>query len=238
MKTLLVIALGALVAAAAAYAFMDAAAAKKRDKKLAANEPNIDEFYKPKKFQISREELEKFVRQQTEQLRFSSVDPSLKMVKDGLVIGKAEGGRTGRTNRFQIEVSKYSLAHEGPALTKEGNRMLSREGEELSRIRVSFPPKTSVGGYTLCCLGYETVCPERCYKEALESGIFHLELNDLHPLSLDGSIGGKEIHVTIGRDKIPEFAKNLKICCAHAIQFLTVDYYQIREQIRREGERS
>lgn len=108
-------------------------------------------------------------------------------------------------------VIPYSNVIDSECMTdKEGKTKTNQFGQVLNSVTVSVPDGVEVDGYGLGGFTVKVVVVDKYLERAADEGSLQIMLNGKYDLKLFRVDGGKKTYVTIGRDKIGEFAKSLR----------------------------
>lgn len=92
---------------------------------------------------------------------------------------------------------------------KDGKTKTNKFGQVLNSVTFSVPHGVAVDGYGLGGFTAKVVVVDKYLDRAADEGSLQIMLNGRYDLKLSRDDGGKNTYVTIGRDKIGEFAKSL-----------------------------
>lgn len=93
---------------------------------------------------------------------------------------------------------------------KDGKTKTNQYGQVLNSVTFSVPKGVAVDGYGLGGFTAKVVVVDKYLDRAADEGSLQIMLNGRYDLKLSRDDGGKNTYVTIGRDKIGEFAKSLR----------------------------
>lgn len=93
---------------------------------------------------------------------------------------------------------------------KDGKTKTNQYGQVLNSVTFSVPHGVAVDGYSLGGFTAKVVVVDKYLDRAADEGSLQIMLNGRYDLKLSRDDGGKNTYVTIGRDKIGEFAKSLR----------------------------
>lgn len=93
---------------------------------------------------------------------------------------------------------------------KDGKTKTNQYGQVLNSVTFSVPKGVAVDGYGLGGFTAKVVVVDKYLDRAADEGSLQIMLNGRYDLKLSREDGGKNTYVTIGRDKIGEFAKALR----------------------------
>lgn len=93
---------------------------------------------------------------------------------------------------------------------KDGKTKTNQYGQVLNSVTFSVSDGVEVDGYGLGGFTAKVVVVDKYLDRAADEGSLQIMLNGRYDLKLSRDDGGKNTYVTIGRDKIGEFAKSLR----------------------------
>lgn len=93
---------------------------------------------------------------------------------------------------------------------KDGKTKTNQYGQVLNSVTFSVPHGVAVDGYGLGGFTAKVVVVDKYLDRAADEGSLQIMLNGRYDLKLSRDDSGKNTYVTIGRDKIGEFAKALR----------------------------
>ena len=96
-----------------------------------------------------------------------------------------------------------------PGQLSDGKTKTNQYGQVLNSVTFSVPHGVAVDGYDLGGFTAKVVVVDKYLDRAADEGFLQIMLNGRYDLKLSRDDGGKNTYVTIGRDKIGEFAKSL-----------------------------
>ncbi len=80
----------------------------------------------------------------------------------------------------------------------------------LNSVTIALPDGVKVGGYSLDGFTTKVVVVDKYLDRAADSGSLQIMLNSRYDIKLALDDGSEKTYVTIGRDKVGEFAKSLR----------------------------
>lgn len=112
---------------------------------------------------------------------------------------------------------------------KDGQAVKAKRGEILKKVVIRIPMKVELDGYTLGGLKMETVRPKSKLDLDEKTGELRVALRPDRNLKLWAMRNGERVDVTIGCDRLAEFADNLDeagrelIDCLHEFDEVSLD---------------
>ena len=96
---------------------------------------------------------------------------------------------------------------------KDGKVKTNRYGQVLNSVTISIPDGVKVGGYSLDGYTAKAVVVDKYLDAAASEGSLQILFNGGYDLKLSRGDGEGRTYVTIGRDRVGEFAKSLREKC-------------------------
>lgn len=93
---------------------------------------------------------------------------------------------------------------------KAGKVKTNQYGQVLNSVTISLPEGVKVDGYSLGGFTAKVVVVDKYLDAAAAKGSLQIMFNSRYDLKLSRDDGGDKTYVTIGRDKVGEFAKSLR----------------------------
>ena len=93
---------------------------------------------------------------------------------------------------------------------RDGKVKTNQYGQVLNSVTISLPEGVKVGGYSLGGFTTKVVVVDKHLDAAADKGSLQIMFNSRYDLKLSRDDGGDKTYVTIGRDKVGEFAKSLR----------------------------
>lgn len=93
---------------------------------------------------------------------------------------------------------------------KDGKVKTNQYGQVLNSVTIALPDGVKVGGYSLDGFTTKVVVVDKYLDRAADSGSLQIMLNSRYDIKLALDDGDEKTYVTIGRDKVGEFAKSLR----------------------------
>ena len=94
---------------------------------------------------------------------------------------------------------------------KAGKVKTNQYGQVLNSVTISLPEGVKVGGYSLDGFTTKVVVVDKYLDAAATKGSLQIMFNSRYDLKLARDDGDGKTYVTIGRDKVGEFAKSLRV---------------------------
>ena len=101
---------------------------------------------------------------------------------------------------------------------KDGKVKTNRYGQVLNSVTISIPDGVTVGGYSLDGYTAKAVVVDKYLDAAASKGSLQIMFNGRYDLKLSSGDGEGRTYVTIGRDRVGEFAKSLREKCDSIIE--------------------
>ena len=93
---------------------------------------------------------------------------------------------------------------------KGGKVKTNQYGQVLNSVTIALPDGVKVGGYSLNGFTTKVVMVDKYLDRAADDGSLQIMLNSRYDIKLALDDGNEKTYVTIGRDKVGEFAKSLR----------------------------
>lgn len=136
--------------------------------------------------------------------------PDEKRPLDGQFIGTKNLAKDVKFDNPKVVIPYGSILGSEPMSDKDGKVKTNQYGQILNSVTVSLPEGVKVGGYSLDGFTAKVVVVDKYLDGAADEGSLQIMFNSRYDLKLtrDGSDG--KTYITIGRDKVGEFAKSLR----------------------------
>lgn len=136
--------------------------------------------------------------------------PDEKRPLDGQFIGTKNLAKDVKFDNPKVVIPYGSILGSEPMSDKDGKVKTNQYGQILNSVTVSLPEGVKVGGYSLDGFTAKAVVVDKYLDGAADEGSLQIMFNSRYDLKLtrDGSDG--KTYITIGRDKVGEFAKSLR----------------------------
>lgn len=136
--------------------------------------------------------------------------PDEKRPLDGQFIGTKNLAKDVKFDNPKVVIPYGSILGSEPMSDKDGKVKTNQYGQILNSVTVSLPEGVKVGGYSLDGFTAKVVVVDKYLDDAADEGSLQIMFNSRYDLKLtrDGSDG--KTYITIGRDKVGEFAKSLR----------------------------
>ena len=136
--------------------------------------------------------------------------PDEKRPLDGQFIGTKNLAKDVKFDNPKVVIPYGSILESEPMSDKDGKVKTNQYGQILNSVTVSLPEGVKVGGYSLDGFTAKVVVVDKYLDGAADEGSLQIMFNSRYDLKLtrDGSDG--KTYITIGRDKVGEFAKSLR----------------------------
>lgn len=129
---------------------------------------------------------------------------------DGQFIGTKNLAKDIKFDNPKVVIPYGNILGSEPMSDKAGKVKTNQYGQVLNSITISLPEGVKVGGYSLGGFTTKVVVVDKYLDAAADKGSLQIMFNSRYDLKLSRDDGGDKTHVTIGRDKVGEFAKSLR----------------------------
>ncbi|RHL22612.1 hypothetical protein [Collinsella sp. AF38-3AC] len=133
-----------------------------------------------------------------------------KMPFDGQYLGTKNIDRDVTFDNPKVVIPYGNVIDSECMTDKDGKTKTNKFGQVLNSVTVSVPNGVKVDGYRLGGFTAKVVVVDKYLDQAADEGSLQIMLNGRYDLKLAREDGDRKIYVTIGRDKIGEFAKSLR----------------------------
>lgn len=128
---------------------------------------------------------------------------------DGQFIGTKNLAKDVKFDNPKVVIPYENILASEPMSDKHGKVKTNRYGQVLNSVTISLPDGVKVGGYSLEGFTTKVVVVDKYLDSAAEKGSLQIMFNSRYDLKLSRVDGDDKTYVTIGRDKVGEFAKSL-----------------------------
>lgn len=128
---------------------------------------------------------------------------------DGQFIGTKNLAKDVKFDNPKVVIPYENILASEPMSDKHGKVKTNRYGQVLNSVTISLPDGVKVGGYSLEGFMTKVVVVDKYLDSAAEKGSLQIMFNSRYDLKLSRVDGDDKTYVTIGRDKVGEFAKSL-----------------------------
>ena len=136
--------------------------------------------------------------------------PDEKRPLDGQFIGAKNLARDIKFDNPKVVIPYGNILGSEPMSDKEGKVKTNQYGQVLNSVTISLPEGVKVGGYSLGGFTTKVVVVDKYLDSAAGKGSLQIMFNSRYDLKLSRDDGDGKTYVTIGRDKVGEFAKSLR----------------------------
>lgn len=129
---------------------------------------------------------------------------------DGQFIGTKNLVKDIKFDNPKVVIPYENILASEPMSDKDGKVKTNRYGQVLNSVTISLPNGVKVGGYSFDGFTTKVVVVDKYLDSAAEKGSLQIMFNSRYDLKLSRVDGDDKTYVTIGRDKVGEFAKSLR----------------------------
>lgn len=129
---------------------------------------------------------------------------------DGQFIGTKNLAKDVKFDNPKAVIPYGNILDAVPMSDKAGKVKTNQYGQVLNSVTISLPEGVKVGGYNLGGFTTKVVVVDKYLDAAADKESLQIMFNSRYDLKLSRDDGGDKTYVTIGRDKISEFAKSLR----------------------------
>ena len=129
---------------------------------------------------------------------------------DGQFIGTKNLAKDVKFDNPKVVIPYENILASEPMSDKHGKVKTNRYGQLLNSVIISLPDGVKVGGYSLEGFTTKVVVVDKYLDGAADKGSLQIMFNSRYDLKLSRDDGDDKTYVTIGRDKVGEFAKSLR----------------------------
>lgn len=129
---------------------------------------------------------------------------------DGQFIGTKNLAKDVKFDNPKVVIPYGNILGSEVMSDKAGKVKTNQYGQVLNSVTISLPEGVKVGGYSLDGFTAKAVVVDKYLDAAAAKGSLQIMFNSRYDLKLSRDAGGNKTYVTIGRDKIGEFAKSLR----------------------------
>ena len=136
--------------------------------------------------------------------------PDEKRPLDGQFIGTRKLAKDVKFDNPKVVIPYENILASEPMSDKGGNVKTNHYGQVLNSVTIALPEGVEVGGYSLDGFTTKVVVVDKYLDRAADDGSLQIMLNSRYDIKLALDDGNEKTYVTIGRDKVGEFAKSLR----------------------------
>lgn len=129
---------------------------------------------------------------------------------DGQFIGTKKLAKDVKFDNPKVVIPYENILASEPMSDKDGKVKTNQYGQVLNSVTIALPDGVKVGGYSLDGFTTKVVVVDKYLDRAADSGSLQIMLNSRYDIKLALDDGDEKTYVTIGRDKVGEFAKSLR----------------------------
>lgn len=129
---------------------------------------------------------------------------------DGQFIGTKNLAKDVKFDNPKVVIPYGNILGSEVMSDKAGKVKTNQYGQVLNSVTISLPEGVKVGGYSLDGFTAKVVVVDKYLDAAATKGSLQIMFNSRYDLKLARDDGGSKTYVTVGRDKIGEFAKSLR----------------------------
>lgn len=129
---------------------------------------------------------------------------------DGQFIGTKNLAKDVKFDNPKVVIPYGNILGSEVMSDKAGKVKTNQYGQVLNSVTISLPEGVKVGGYSLGGFTTKVVVVDKYLDAAADKGSLQIMFNSRYDLKLSRDDGGSKTYVTIGRDKVGEFAKSLR----------------------------
>lgn len=137
--------------------------------------------------------------------------PDEKKPLDGQFIGTKNLGKDIKFDNPKVVIPYGNILGSETMSDKDGKVKTNQYGQVLNSVTISLPEGVKVGGYSLDGFTTKVVVVDKYLDAAATKGSLQIMFNSRYDLKLARDDGDGKTYVTIGRDKVGEFAKSLRV---------------------------
>lgn len=137
--------------------------------------------------------------------------PDEKKPLDGQFIGIKNLGKDIKFDNPKVIIPYGNILGSETMSDKDGKVKTNQYGQVLNSVTISLPEGVKVGGYSLDGYTTKVVVVDKYLDAAATKGSLQIMFNSRYDLKLARDDGDGKTYVTIGRDKVGEFAKSLRV---------------------------
>lgn len=129
---------------------------------------------------------------------------------DGQFIGTKNLAKDVKFDNPKVVIPYGNILGSETMSDKAGKVKTNQYGQVLNSVTISLPEGVKVGGYSLGGFTAKVVVVDKYLDAAADKGSLQIMFNSRYDLKLSRNGGDGKTYVTIGRDKVGEFAKSLR----------------------------
>lgn len=129
---------------------------------------------------------------------------------NGQFIGTRKLAKDVKFDNPKVVIPYENILASEPMSDKGGKVKTNQYGQVLNSVTIALPDGVKVGGYSLNGFTTKVVVVDKYLDRAADDGSLQIMLNSRYDIKLTLDDGNEKTYVTIGRDKVGEFAKSLR----------------------------
>lgn len=129
---------------------------------------------------------------------------------DGQFIGTKNLAKDVKFDNPKVVIPYGNILGSETMSDRDGKVKTNQYGQVLNSVTISLPEGVKVGGYSLEGFTAKVVVVDKYLDAAAGKGSLQIMFNSRYDLKLSRNDGNGKTYVTIGRDKVGEFAKSLR----------------------------
>lgn len=129
---------------------------------------------------------------------------------DGQFIGTRKLAKDVKFDNPKVVIPYENILASEPMSDRDGKVKTNHYGQVLNSVTIALPDGVKVGGYSLDGFTTKVVVVDKYLDRAVDDGSLQIMLNSRYDIKLALDDGREKAYVTIGRDKVGEFAKSLR----------------------------
>lgn len=129
---------------------------------------------------------------------------------DGQFIGTRKLAKDVKFDNPKVVIPYENILASEPMSDKGGKVKTNQYGQVLNSVTIALPDGVKVGGYSLDGFTTKVVVVDKYLDRSADDGSLQIMLNSRYDIKLALDDGNEKTYVTIGRDKVGEFAKSLR----------------------------
>lgn len=130
---------------------------------------------------------------------------------NGQFIGTKNLGKDIKFDNPKVVIPYGNILVSETMSDKDGKVKTNQYGQVLNSVTISLPEGVKVGGYSLDGFTTKVVVVDKYLDAVATKGSLQIMFNSRYDLKLARDDGDGKTYVTIGRDKVGEFAKSLRV---------------------------
>lgn len=128
---------------------------------------------------------------------------------NGQFIGTKKLAKDVKFDNPKVVIPYGNILDASPMSDRDGKVKTNQYGQVLNSVTILIPEGVKVGGYSLDGFTTKVVVVDKYLDNAADEGSLQIMFNSRYDLKLSRDDNGDKTYVTIGRDKVGEFAKSL-----------------------------